>query len=250
VAPSGPGGGCTFSRVRYTILDVEDYGTVLRQSEGVPDSQITRVQPYVCEAHFEVTVPYAETYRVTAAGVSGGWAVSDEASAESASRGLTLSVQADEPVPEAPVTPSPMTVERLVQIPLPPCDLTGGFHVIMGSAEDPGTGTELQAVVGDLTGDGIADGAYTTVCNGGGSGVLFNTYAFDSSGELLGELPVYQDAGQSLSSLRYGLRIGQGTISVVAAGPVDCNACEPAEYILLNYRWNGAGFDRLEDGDY
>lgn len=145
-----------------------------------------------------------------------------------------------------------MTVERLVAMPPPTCAYlegasTGGFQVIQGSAEDPGSDGELQAVVGDLTGDGLADGAYTTACNGGGSDVLYNTYVFDASGSPLGELPVGQDAGQTLTSFRFGLEIVDGLVKMQAYGPVDCHACDPLYVAGLTYRWNGWGFDRLAE---
>lgn len=185
-----------------------------------------------------------------------------ETSASSTSPG-TATTEASTPTTESPgisipvkIRPSTtavgMTVERLASIPVPECPVPlgeFGFVAVVGSADDPSASGPLEAVVGDLTGDGVADGAYISACNGGGSGVFYDTWVFDSSGALLGRLPVAQDANQDLSSLQYGLEVGAGTISVVAAGPTACTSCEPSTYRLLNYRWNGSDFDRLEDGD-
>ena len=154
-------------------------------------------------------------------------------------------------------TPPPgLTIERLLEIPVPECPVPigeFGFVAIAGSPDDPSGDPQLEAAVGDVTGDGGADGAYTSLCNGGGSGVFYDTWVFDSSGALLGRLPVAEDASQTLSTYQVGLELGAGTISVVAAGPTDCTACNPNVYVTLTYQWNGSGFDlisALEDGGY
>ena len=187
----------------------------------------------------------------------GGWAMlRDRAPGPSDDSPRAASVATSAPVTTTlgPSTSAlqPMTLDRLLEVPIPECPVPlgpNGFEAIVGTAQDPSDARTPAATVGDLTGDGVADGAYTTICNGGGSGVFYDTWVFDSSGELLGRLPIAEDAGQTLSSEQSGLTIGNGTISVVAAGPTACTACEPDSYVLLNYSWNGAGFTRLEDGD-
>ena len=109
---------------------------------------------------------------------------------------------------------------------------------------------ELEAAVGDLTGDGVADGAVIVgeYCGGASGTVFYATYAFDSSGKSLGTVPVdVNEPGATFPAVHSDLEIVDGGIELdglgytAAASHVDGPSIEEH----LRFEWNGSEFEQV-----
>ena len=157
----------------------------------------------------------------------------------------------------------PMTVERLMSLKVPRvCDFRGAVYVDgvhpdspgpWGSfAEVVGAGNSagrfpLQAHVGDLTGNGVADGLMVTMCTYGTNNVFFNAFVYRSDGHRIGRIPVEQFVPSvGYPPLYPQARIRNGTIRMTVAtfGPNDAHCC-PSITTNLRLRWNGLRFVRV-----
>ncbi len=157
----------------------------------------------------------------------------------------------------------PMTVERLMSLKVPRvCDFRGAVYVDgvhpdspgpWGSfAEIVGPGNSagrfpLQAHVGDLTGNGVADGLMVTVCSYGTNSAFFNAFVYRSDGHRIGRIPVER----FVPSVNYppaypvaSIRNGTIRMTVTSYGPNDAHCC-PSITTHLRLRWNGLRFVRV-----
>jgi hypothetical protein len=107
-----------------------------------------------------------------------------------------------------------------------------------------GTGGDLQAVVGDVTGDGTDEGVLTAVESCGGSGVFGATYVFQADGKLLAKLPdAVNEPGAGFAENHDNLRIVNGGIELTATGYAGSDAhCCPSLRERVRYEWNGSKF--------
>lgn len=167
--------------------------------------------------------------------------------------------------------PAPMTVSRLLasRVPassycrMPAATLVNGVHpgshvypdpgpagAIAGYGWDPfGRGTFL----GDLTGDGIADGliVYRCTFHNGGNNVIFYMFAYGANGASLGEVRFRDHLPSSTGT--YPGYPDTSTIQIVneeikfTAGwyrQSDAHCC-PSGRTDLRFRWTPSGFQRV-----
>ncbi|MBW3603063.1 MAG: DUF2510 domain-containing protein [Actinobacteria bacterium] len=110
---------------------------------------------------------------------------------------------------------------------------------------------ELQAAVGDLTGDGADDGVVTTFETCGGNGSFGETYVFDADGELLDTLPdAVNEPGAAFPEVRSAMRIVDGGIEVTVSGFTadGARANGPSQEDRVRYELDGSGFEIVERG--
>lgn len=98
---------------------------------------------------------------------------------------------------------------------------------------------ELQAQVGDLTGDGADDGVVITSNFCGGSTFYSDAYAFDADGSLLGKLPTTGQL-ENLSIVDGGIELDTLTL-----GPSDPRL-DPSVRTHVRFEWNGSEFAQTE----
>lgn len=109
-----------------------------------------------------------------------------------------------------------------------------------------GLGVVETAATGDLNGDGAPDTVIRTSCTYGGNGSETGLYAFDSTGEYLGQVPWYESVpadefpgGVTLEGVDESGKI-LASISWFADGDPGC--C-PSNSDQVAFTWNGTGFD-------
>ncbi len=158
---------------------------------------------------------------------------------------------------------APMTVERLMSLKVPRvCDFRGAVYVDGVHPESPrplGTFAEvvgagdsagrypLQAHVGDLTGNGVADGLMVIECGFGVSGYLNRVFVYRSDGHRIGRIPVEQFVPSvEFPALYREANIRNGTIEITVESyrPFDAHCC-PSITTNLRLRWNGLRFVRV-----
>lgn len=159
-----------------------------------------------------------------------------------------------------PEASAPMTVDRLVNRPIPGvCDFPAARYVDGVHPASPGefdsfaeivgagwsTGQfPLQAKVGDFTGNGVADGVLVVECTYGGNTVFFNAFAYRSDGTRLGRLPVERHSPPSAWPAAYptvSIRNGKIHLTVRTWRPTDAHCC-PSRTTTLHLRWTGLKF--------
>jgi hypothetical protein len=105
------------------------------------------------------------------------------------------------------------------------------------------SGGKLQAVIGDVTGDGIAEGVLTTIEVCGASGHFGATYVFNAEGKLLATLPAAVNEGGAYEESHKDLRIANGGIELTVTGYASGDAhCCPSITRRARYEWNGSEF--------
>ena len=157
----------------------------------------------------------------------------------------------------------PMTVARLKVRPIPAvCDFRAARYVdgvhpdspgpyysfaeIVGAGDTAGR-FNLQAKVGDLTGDGVADGVIVTACTYGGNWVYFNAFAYRSDGTRMGRLPVESyiaSVGFEPTYPTVSITNREARLRVNAYRRGDAHCC-PSITTNLRLRWNGSRFVRV-----
>ncbi len=100
---------------------------------------------------------------------------------------------------------------------------------------------ELQAQVGDLTGDGADDGVVITSNFCGGSIFYSDAYAFDAGGSLLGRLPTTGQL-ENLEVVDGGVELDTLTL-----GPSDPRL-DPSVRTHVRFEWDGSQFNETEGG--
>lgn len=167
-----------------------------------------------------------------------------------------------EPAVEARVS-EPMTVERLMSLRVPRvCDFRGAVYVDGVHPDSPGPwgnlaevvgarssagGFPLQAHVGDLTGNGVADGLMVIECTMGASGYVNNAFVYRSDGHRIGRIPVERfvpSAGYPPLYPEASIRNGKIRMTVDSYAPGDAHCC-PSITTNLRLRWNGLRFVRV-----
>lgn len=160
-------------------------------------------------------------------------------------------------------TSGPMTVSRLKLRPIPAvCGFRKARYVNGVHPDSPGPYGELaeivgagaltgrfnlQAKVGDLTGDGVADGVIVTACTTGGNSVYFNAFAYRSDGTRIGRLPVESyvpTAGYNLQYPTASISNREVRLRVLSFRATDPHCC-PSITTNLRLRYNGSRFVRV-----
>ena len=160
-------------------------------------------------------------------------------------------------------TTGPMTVARLKVRPIPAvCDFRAARYVDGVHPDSPGTYNSfaaivgagdtagrfnLQTKVGDLTGDGVADGVIVTACTYGGNSVYFNAFAYRSDGTRIGRLPVERyvtTAGYNLQYPTASITNREVRLTVASFRATDAHCC-PSITTNLRLRYNGTSFVRV-----
>jgi len=163
----------------------------------------------------------------------------------------------------APEGAVPMTVRRLKNRPVPVvCDFRAARYVNGVHPDSPrpdyaeaffvGAGGSagdfnLQAKVGDLTGDGVADGVIVTLCSYGGTRYYYNAFAYRSDGTRMGRLPVESyiaSVGFEPTYPTVSITNREARLRVNAYRRGDAHCC-PSITTNLRLRWNGSRFVRV-----
>jgi hypothetical protein len=186
-------------------------------------ARVVAVAPASPVASFTlVDVATADTYdQPTGSPVGGGLTVDD-----------LLSI-------EVPHFCEGVTDEQLVRLVDGTYECGVGYHVSILGAGENDTG-ELQAVVGDLTGDGANEGVISTSNQRGQAGnPLVFAYVYSSEGELLAGPDDYDLPGRPTE-----VRIVDGILELSGREFGECNACPLGPPFTVRYRLDG---DRLVD---
>lgn len=157
----------------------------------------------------------------------------------------------------------PMTVERLMALKVPRvCDFRGAVYVDGVHPDSPGPWGNLaqvvgaggsagrfplQAHVGDLTGNGVADGLMVIECTMGASGYVNSAFVYRSDGHRIGRIPVERfvpSFGYAPIYPEATIRNGTIRMTVASFGPDDAHCC-PSITTHLRLRWNGLRFVRV-----
>lgn len=125
------------------------------------------------------------------------------------------------------------------------------FHVVNGTATNNGIQLRtLQAVYGDLTGDGQPEVAIPYICTGADFGGE-RVFVYTGNAEhpiLMGDLPTNTGAGANTfgSVMTVAIMNGLITLSGVGYGPGEPRCC-PGLQITSSYRWDGSRFVMVSD---
>ncbi len=158
---------------------------------------------------------------------------------------------------------APMTVRRLKNSVVPAvCDFraarfVNGVHpdsprpdyaeaYILGAAGTGGDGP-LQAKVGNLTADSVADGVILTLCTYGGTAYYFNAFAYRPDGTRMGRLPIERYIASVDFPPIYGnvsITNREVRLRVWSFRRGDAHCC-PSITTNLRLRWNGSRFVRV-----
>lgn len=181
--------------------------------------------------------------------------------ASAASRSETTATPFDhDSEPAGPATP--MTRVRLLSVVVPPlcglprARLVDGVHPLDTGLYGPwaaivgyrpgGDDERPETVIGDLNGDGVADGLIILACSPGGNGYAEKALAYRSDGHLLGLIPVPRHVPPSQFAIGFDhhwTAIIGGTVRlrVYSHRPNDSSCC-PSRVTVLRFRWTAAGF--------
>lgn len=167
------------------------------------------------------------------------------------------------PVPSPEPASAPMTVERLMARPIPSvCAFPAARYVDGVHPDSPGQFGEmaevvgagplspsfpLQAKIGDVTGNGVADGLLVTMCTYGGNAIENDIFVYRSDGHRLGRLPVERHVSSYIWAPNYPkANIVDGVIRVKVFSWRNGDAhCCPSVTTNLRFRWTGLRFIRV-----
>jgi hypothetical protein len=105
----------------------------------------------------------------------------------------------------------------------------------------PGAGNDYMVAFGDLTGDGVPDGALVTACSAGGVEWPATVQLYTAGGTRLGDVDLYDLTHGGRESVG-GLSISDGVVRVewVSQAPGDAMCCGTVR-MTGDLHWDGRG---------